>query len=78
MDEPSEGLAPIVLQQLSERLLQLKSAGLSIFLVEQNVGLALRLADDIHILDRGQIVFRATPADLDANADVKQRYLGVG
>ncbi len=78
MDEPSEGLAPIVLQQLGERLLELKSAGLSIFLVEQNVGLALRLADEIHVLDRGQIVFRGTPAALEADAQVKQRYLGVG
>ena len=78
MDEPSEGLAPIVLQQLCERLLELKSAGLSIFLVEQNVGLALRLADEVHVLDRGQIVFRGTPAALEASADVKQRYLGVG
>ena len=78
MDEPSEGLAPIILQQLAERLLELKSAGLSIFLVEQNVALALRLADEVHILDRGQIVFRGTPAALDASADIKQRYLGVG
>jgi branched-chain amino acid transport system ATP-binding protein len=78
MDEPSEGLAPIVLQQLAERLLELKSAGLSIFLVEQNVGLALRLADEVHVLDRGQIVFHGTPAVLDSSPDVKQRYLGVG
>ena len=78
MDEPSEGLAPIILQQLGERLLELKGAGLSIFLVEQNVGLALRLADEVHVLDRGQIVFRGTPAALEADAQVKQRYLGVG
>jgi branched-chain amino acid transport system ATP-binding protein len=78
MDEPSEGLAPIILQQLGERLLELKGAGLSIFLVEQNVGLALRLADEVHILDRGQIVFHGTPAALEADTQVKQRYLGVG
>ena len=78
MDEPSEGLAPIVLRQLAERLLELKSVGLSILLVEQNVGLALRLADEVHVLDRGQIVFRGAPAALDASAEVKQRYLGVG
>ncbi|MBV9543004.1 MAG: ABC transporter ATP-binding protein, partial [Chloroflexi bacterium] len=69
---------PIVLQQLGEQLLELKAAGLSIFLVEQNLGLALRLADEIHVLDRGQIVFRDTPTALATNADVKQRYLGVG
>ena len=78
MDEPSEGLAPIVLQQLCERLLELKRTGLSIFLVEQNLGLALRLADEVHVLDRGQIVFRGNAASLGADADVKQRYLGVG
>jgi branched-chain amino acid transport system ATP-binding protein len=78
MDEPSEGLAPIVLQQLSERLLELKRAGLSIFLVEQNLGLALRLADEVHVLDRGQIVFGGTPASLESDAEVKQHYLGVG
>jgi branched-chain amino acid transport system ATP-binding protein len=78
MDEPSEGLAPMVLQQLGERLLELKGAGLSIFLVEQNVGLALRLADEVHVLDRGQIVFRGTPAALQADAQLKQSYLGVG
>ena len=78
MDEPSEGLAPIVLQQLCARLVELKQAGLSIFLVEQNLGLALRLADEVHVLDRGEIVFRGTPQALDTAADVKQRYLGVG
>ncbi len=78
MDEPSEGLAPIVLQQLSERLLELKQTGMSIFLVEQNLGLALHLADEVHILDRGQIVFSGTPSALETSADVKQRYLGVG
>jgi branched-chain amino acid transport system ATP-binding protein len=78
MDEPSEGLAPIILQQLGERLLELKRAGLSIFLVEQNLGLALRLADDVHVLDRGEIVFGGTPQTLEADAQVKQRYLGVG
>ena len=78
MDEPSEGLAPIVLEQLCERLVQLKQAGLSIFLVEQNLGLALRLADQVHVLDRGEIVFRGTPAALQESAEVKQRYLGVG
>ena len=78
MDEPSEGLAPIVLQQLCARLVDLKLAGLSIFLVEQNLGLALQLADEVHVLDRGEIVFRGTPRTLDSAPDIKQRYLGVG
>jgi len=78
MDEPSEGLAPLLLQQLGEQLLQLKAAGMAIFLVEQNLGLALKLADALYILDRGQIVYEGTPAALEASADVKQRHLGVG
>ena len=78
MDEPSEGLAPIVVQQLSERLSDLKRDGMSIFLVEQNLGLALRLADEIHVLDRGQIVFSGPPAELESNTEIKRRYLGVG
>jgi branched-chain amino acid transport system ATP-binding protein len=78
LDEPSEGLAPLLLQQLGEQLLQLKAAGMGIFLVEQNLGLALRLADEVCILDRGQIVYQDTPAALEAHAAVKQRHLGVG
>ena len=78
MDEPSEGLAPLLLQQLGEQLLQLKAAGMGIFLVEQNLGLALKLADELYILDRGQVVYQGTPAALEASADVKQRHLGVG
>jgi branched-chain amino acid transport system ATP-binding protein len=78
MDEPSEGLAPIVIQQLGDRLLELKGSGLSIFLVEQNLGLALRLADRVYVLDRGEIVYEGTPAALAADAEIKQRYLGVG
>jgi branched-chain amino acid transport system ATP-binding protein len=78
MDEPSEGLAPLLLQQLGEQLLQLKAAGMAIFLVEQNLGLALKLADELYILDRGQVVYEGTPAALEASADVKQRHLGVG
>ena len=78
MDEPSEGLAPIILQQLGDQLLALKQSGLAIFLVEQNVGLALKLADEVYVMDRGQIVYHGSPAALDADATVKQRYLGVG
>ena len=78
MDEPSEGLAPIVIQQLGDQLLGLKQAGLTIFLVEQNLALALKLTDEIHVLDRGEIVYSGAPTALAADHDVKQRYLGVG
>jgi branched-chain amino acid transport system ATP-binding protein len=78
MDEPSEGLAPLLLQQLGDKLLELKRSGLAIFLVEQNLGLVLKLADEAYILDRGQVVYHGTPAELDGDPEVKQRYLGVG
>ena len=78
MDEPSEGLAPLLLQQLGDKLLELKHSGLGIFLVEQNLGLVLKLADEAYILDRGQVVYHATPEELNRDAEVKQRYLGVG
>jgi branched-chain amino acid transport system ATP-binding protein len=79
MDEPSEGLAPLLIRELGSQLLELKAATtMSILLVEQNLQLALRLADDVYVIERGRIVYHGSPAELDANAEVKQRYLGVG
>lgn len=77
MDEPSEGLAPVLVQQLRDQLLQLKQEGLTILLVEQQLGLALAVADEIYIMDRGTVVYHGTPAELEASAEVMHRYLGV-
>jgi branched-chain amino acid transport system ATP-binding protein len=77
MDEPSEGLAPLLIQQLGQQLLELKRTSLSILLVEQNLGLALKLADEVYVLEKGQIVHRSTPAALEADEDAKRRFLGV-
>ncbi|MPZ86870.1 MAG: ATP-binding cassette domain-containing protein [Nitriliruptorales bacterium] len=78
MDEPSEGLAPILLRVIREQLEMLKGADLSIFLVEQNLGLALQLCDRISILgETGTIVWQGTPSDLDADDAVKRVHLGV-
>ncbi len=77
MDEPSEGLAPVLVQQLRDQLIVLKQQGLSMFLVEQNFGLAMAVADDVYIIEKGQVVYEGTPADLQARPDVKKRYLGV-
>lgn len=78
MDEPSEGLAPIVLATIRDRLLELKGPQLSILLVEQNLGLALSLADRIVIIGPpGQIVWTGTPQELDTSHEVKQAHLGV-
>jgi branched-chain amino acid transport system ATP-binding protein len=78
MDEPSEGLAPLLVQRLREELTELKTSGLSILLVEQNVRLALAVADHVHIIERGRIVYQGRPAELQAERAIMQRYLGVG
>jgi len=58
-------------------LLQLKTQGLSVLLVEQNVPLALRVADRVYVMSKGQIVYEGTPAALDAAEEIKRRFLGV-
>lgn len=78
MDEPSEGLAPQVLAQIRERVEELKGGDLTIFLVEQNLGLALKLADRIYVLgEGGRIAWEGTPGELDRSDDVKRTHLGV-
>jgi len=77
MDEPSEGLAPIIIQGLWEAIAQLKREGMSILLVEQNAHLALKLVDHVNIMSKGQVVYSSTPDELIANDAVKLRYLGI-
>jgi branched-chain amino acid transport system ATP-binding protein len=77
MDEPTEGLAPLLVREVGRVIGELKREGLSILLVEQNLPLALGVADRVHILSRGQIVYTGAPAALAADDDVKSRYLGV-
>ncbi|HLH88625.1 MAG TPA: ABC transporter ATP-binding protein [Xanthobacteraceae bacterium] len=77
MDEPSEGLAPIIIQGVWEAVGKLKAEGLSILLVEQNAALALKLVDYVHVMSKGRVVYSAKPAELWANDDIKSRYLGI-
>ena len=77
MDEPTEGLAPLLVREVGRVIESLKREGLSILLVEQNLPLALRLADHVHVLSRGRIVHSSTPGELWTNDEVKARYLGV-
>ena len=77
LDEPTEGLAPLLVLEVGRVIKALKREGLSILLVEQNLPLALSVADRTHILSRGQIVHSARPQELLANEEVKSRYLGV-
>jgi branched-chain amino acid transport system ATP-binding protein len=77
LDEPSEGLAPLIVREIGRILLALKAERLSLLLVEQNYHLALLVADRVYVMNKGQIVYEGTPASLEADEDVKRRYLGV-
>ncbi len=77
MDEPSEGLAPVMVLELGRIIEQLKERRFSILLVEQNVTMALTIADYVYIINRGEIVFEAEPEALRDNEELKNRYLGV-
>jgi branched-chain amino acid transport system ATP-binding protein len=77
MDEPSEGLAPIIIQGVWEAIGKLKEQGLSILLVEQNAALALKLVDYVHVISKGQVVYSARPEELWANDQIKSSYLGI-
>jgi branched-chain amino acid transport system ATP-binding protein len=76
LDEPSLGLAPIVIQQIFDTIEQLRQKGMTIFLVEQNANQALKLADRGYVLENGHVVLQDTGAALLANPAVRQAYLG--
>jgi branched-chain amino acid transport system ATP-binding protein len=77
MDEPSEGLAPVMVQHLEEIILGLKHEGLSILLVEQNLYSALAVADRVYVLETGQVVHHANAAELAQHTEVLFKHLGV-
>jgi branched-chain amino acid transport system ATP-binding protein len=75
MDEPSEGLAPTIVREIGTIIAQLKNEGLSILLVEQNLPMALEVADYVYIISKGKIEYEATPAELEINDEIKVKYL---
>jgi branched-chain amino acid transport system ATP-binding protein len=77
MDEPTEGLAPLMVRELGRAIRSLKQEGTSILLIEQQLAFALRHADIIFIMSKGRIVHRCTPAELAADGETKARYLGI-
>jgi len=77
MDEPSEGLAPVMVQHLESIIVDLKKEGLSILLVEQNLYSALAVADRVYVLETGQIVHHGTSEELNNQTDVLFQRLGV-
>ena len=76
MDEPSEGLAPMIVREIGRIISQLKQYGFSILLVEQNLPMALSVSDYIYILSKGQIVYQSAPEELRHNEEVKAKHLG--
>jgi branched-chain amino acid transport system ATP-binding protein len=77
MDEPTEGLAPMMVRELGRAIESLKQAGTSILLIEQQLAFALRYADVVFIMSKGRIVHQCSPAELAADAQTKARFLGV-
>jgi branched-chain amino acid transport system ATP-binding protein len=78
LDEPSQGLAPLVVDAVMGTIRTLKQERVSMLLVEQNAEMALQLADRVYIIDHGTVVFEGTPAQLRADVQVTATYLGVG
>jgi branched-chain amino acid transport system ATP-binding protein len=77
LDEPTEGLAPIMVAEVMKIIRELKDKGETILLVEQNSALALTVSQRAYILENGHVVYSGAAADLAGNAEVKQRYLGI-
>ena len=77
LDEPTEGLAPIIVGEIKSCLADLKDSGLTILLVEQNLRFALELADHVYVLGNGQVQWDGAPADLVADTEVHETWLGV-
>jgi branched-chain amino acid transport system ATP-binding protein len=77
LDEPSEGLAPLIVRQIADIIVKLKQAGMTMLLVEQNFALATEVADDVVILGKGRVRWSGTSAQLRAADDVRHTWLGV-
>jgi branched-chain amino acid transport system ATP-binding protein len=77
MDEPTEGLAPLIVREIGKLLGVLKDAGIPVLLVEQQLAFALKYADRVYIVSRGQVVHYCTPSELANDSEIKARYLGV-
>ncbi len=77
LDEPSEGLAPLVVEHLKEQISRLKSEGLTILLAEQNVEFCLDLADRVYVLEKGHIRYEGTARDFRADESIRHQYLAL-
>jgi branched-chain amino acid transport system ATP-binding protein len=77
IDEPTEGLAPLIVQQVGDLIARIAEAGVSILLVEQKLSIALRISHRVYVMGHGRIVFEGTPDELRANDHVRKDWLEV-
>jgi branched-chain amino acid transport system ATP-binding protein len=77
IDEPTEGLAPIIVQQVGDLLAEIARRGVAILLVEQKLSIAMRISHRVYVMGHGRIVFEGTPAELKANDAVRKEWLEV-
>jgi branched-chain amino acid transport system ATP-binding protein len=77
IDEPTEGLAPMLVEQVGHLLEEIARRGVSILLVEQKLTIAMRISRRLYVMGHGRIVFEGTPADIEANGDIRREWLEV-
>jgi branched-chain amino acid transport system ATP-binding protein len=77
IDEPTEGLAPLIVQQVGDLIARIAAAGLAILLIEQKLSIALRISHRLYVMGHGQIVFEGTPDELKANEAIRKDWLEV-
>ena len=75
LDEPVEGLAPVVVQELTQQIIELKSTGISILFAEQNLSFATQVADRAYIIEGGRVRFEGRLEDLERQPEIKEKYL---
>jgi branched-chain amino acid transport system ATP-binding protein len=77
IDEPTEGLAPLIVQQVGELIARIAKAGVAILLVEQKLSIAMKISNRVYIMGHGRVVFEGTPEQLKNNAAVREEWLEV-
>ena len=77
LDEPTEGISPLLVKQIRSELRNINKQGVTILLVEQNIQTALKLCEKIYIMEKGKIVHQSTSAMLKDNHEILKRYLGI-
>ena len=77
LDEPTEGLSPLMVGEVMEFLFKLKQSGMSMLFVEQNINTALSIADDVYILSKGEVVYHGQPTELQKNMNIAYQYLAL-